>query len=86
MKVIFSDESRICIGQGDDAGTFVWCRSSEIYEEGLCQVCFAASGPGQLAMVDGNVRMSVHELNLKRMWVMQQDNDPSTQAALPNKV
>uniref|UniRef100_A0A3B1JB81 Transposase Tc1-like domain-containing protein n=1 Tax=Astyanax mexicanus TaxID=7994 RepID=A0A3B1JB81_ASTMX len=23
MKVIFSDESRICIGQGDDAGTFV---------------------------------------------------------------
>uniref|UniRef100_A0A3B1K6C0 Tc1-like transposase DDE domain-containing protein n=1 Tax=Astyanax mexicanus TaxID=7994 RepID=A0A3B1K6C0_ASTMX len=33
MKVIFSDESRICIGQGDHAGTFVWCRSSEIYEE-----------------------------------------------------
>uniref|UniRef100_A0A096MI25 Transposase Tc1-like domain-containing protein n=1 Tax=Poecilia formosa TaxID=48698 RepID=A0A096MI25_POEFO len=28
MKVIFSD-----YGQGDDAGTFVWCRSSEIYEE-----------------------------------------------------
>uniref|UniRef100_A0A3B5PSX5 Transposase Tc1-like domain-containing protein n=1 Tax=Xiphophorus maculatus TaxID=8083 RepID=A0A3B5PSX5_XIPMA len=24
MKVVFSDESRICIGQGDDAGTFVW--------------------------------------------------------------
>uniref|UniRef100_A0A3B3YRI5 Transposase Tc1-like domain-containing protein n=1 Tax=Poecilia mexicana TaxID=48701 RepID=A0A3B3YRI5_9TELE len=27
MKVVFSDESIICIGQGDDAGTFVWCRS-----------------------------------------------------------
>lgn len=25
MKVIFIDESQICIGQGDDAGTFVWC-------------------------------------------------------------
>uniref|UniRef100_A0A3B5PS90 Transposase Tc1-like domain-containing protein n=1 Tax=Xiphophorus maculatus TaxID=8083 RepID=A0A3B5PS90_XIPMA len=23
MKVVFSDESRICIGQGDDAGTFL---------------------------------------------------------------
>ncbi|XP_053499736.1 ganglioside-induced differentiation-associated protein 1-like 1 isoform X1 [Ictalurus furcatus] len=29
MKVIFSDESRMCIGQGDDAGTFVWCRTNE---------------------------------------------------------
>uniref|UniRef100_A0A672GRK7 ST8 alpha-N-acetyl-neuraminide alpha-2,8-sialyltransferase 6 n=1 Tax=Salarias fasciatus TaxID=181472 RepID=A0A672GRK7_SALFA len=27
-KVIFSDESRIFIGQGDDAGTLVWCRSN----------------------------------------------------------
>ncbi|XP_057711176.1 uncharacterized protein LOC130928518 isoform X2 [Corythoichthys intestinalis] len=26
-------ESRICIGQGDDAGTFVWCCSSEIYQD-----------------------------------------------------
>ncbi|KAL7380620.1 hypothetical protein ABVT39_020779 [Epinephelus coioides] len=32
MKVIFNDEPRICIGQGDDAGTFVWCRSNEIYD------------------------------------------------------
>ena len=23
-KVIFSNESRICVGHGDDAGTFVW--------------------------------------------------------------
>ena len=29
MKVIFSDESRICIGQGKDAGTFIWCYSNE---------------------------------------------------------
>ncbi|CAJ0960620.1 unnamed protein product [Ranitomeya imitator] len=33
MKVIFSDESQICIGQGYDAGTFVWCRSNEIYKD-----------------------------------------------------
>ncbi|CAJ0966607.1 unnamed protein product [Ranitomeya imitator] len=33
MKVLFSDESRICIGRGADAGTFVWCRSNEIYKD-----------------------------------------------------
>ncbi|CAJ0951568.1 unnamed protein product [Ranitomeya imitator] len=33
MNVVFSDESRICIGQGDDDGTFVWCRSNEIYKD-----------------------------------------------------
>ncbi len=51
-------------------------------------VCFAASGPGRLAIVDGtrnsalsqkilmeNVRLSVCDLKLKRTWVMQQDND-----------
>uniref|UniRef100_A0AAR2JEE5 Amino acid transporter transmembrane domain-containing protein n=1 Tax=Pygocentrus nattereri TaxID=42514 RepID=A0AAR2JEE5_PYGNA len=51
--------------------------------------CFAASGTGWLAIIDGtmnselyqrilkeNVRTSVHELNLKRRWVMQQDNNP----------
>ncbi len=51
--------------------------------------CFAASGPGWLAIIDGtmnsalyqkilkeNVRLSVCDLKLKRTWVMQQDNDP----------
>ncbi|KAF7643297.1 hypothetical protein LDENG_00242120, partial [Lucifuga dentata] len=51
--------------------------------------CFAASGPGRLAVIDGtmnsalyqkilkeNVRPSVRDLKLKRTWVMQQDNDP----------
>uniref|UniRef100_A0A3B3QDG3 Transposase Tc1-like domain-containing protein n=1 Tax=Paramormyrops kingsleyae TaxID=1676925 RepID=A0A3B3QDG3_9TELE len=33
MKVVFSDESRICIGQGDDAGTFVWCHPNETYKD-----------------------------------------------------
>ncbi len=51
--------------------------------------CFAASGTGQLAIIDGtmnsalyqkilkeNVRPSVCELKLKCTWVLQQDNDP----------
>ncbi|KAI3376712.1 hypothetical protein L3Q82_017136 [Scortum barcoo] len=51
--------------------------------------CFAASGPGQLTVIDGimnsgvyqkilkdNVRPSVRALKLKRSWIMQQDNDP----------
>ncbi len=51
--------------------------------------CFAASGPGWLAIIDGtmysalyqkilkeNVQPSVCDLKLKRNWVMQQDNYP----------
>ena len=32
-KVTFSDESQICIGQEDDAGTFVWRRENEAYSD-----------------------------------------------------
>ncbi|KAK3569569.1 hypothetical protein QTP86_001617 [Hemibagrus guttatus] len=51
--------------------------------------CFAASGPGRPAVINGtmnsavyqrilkeNVRPSVCDLKLKRTWVPQQDNDP----------
>jgi hypothetical protein len=51
--------------------------------------CFAASGPGQLAIIhrkmnsqvyqdilQENVRLSVCQLKLNRIWVMQQDNNP----------
>ncbi|KAK3532558.1 hypothetical protein QTP86_024138 [Hemibagrus guttatus] len=51
--------------------------------------CFAASGPGRLAVINGtmnstvyqkilkeNVRPSVCDLKLMRTWVLQQDNDP----------
>ena len=51
--------------------------------------CFAASGPGQLAVIDGkmnsavyqkilkeNIRPSVCALKLKHSWILQQDNDP----------
>ena len=33
-KVIFSDESRICVGHGDDAETFVWRWGNETYWDG----------------------------------------------------
>ena len=52
--------------------------------------CFAASGPGRLAVINGtmnsavyqrilkeNVQLSVRDLKLKRTWVLQQDNDPN---------
>ena len=52
-------------------------------------VCRVASGPGQLAIIDGkinsqvyqdilqkNVRLSVCQLMLNRSWVTLQDNDP----------
>ena len=51
--------------------------------------CFAASGPGHIAIIDGkmnsqvyqdisqdNIRISVRQLKRNRSWVMQQDNDP----------
>ncbi len=50
--------------------------------------CFTASEPGRLAIIDGimnselyqqikeNVRTPVWEMNLKRKWVIQQDNNP----------
>ena len=51
--------------------------------------CFAASLPGHLAIIEGtmnskvyqdilqeNIRAAVHDLKLKRVWVMRQDNDP----------
>jgi len=33
MKVRFSDESPICIEQGDDAETLDWCRSNETQKD-----------------------------------------------------
>ncbi|KAF7669235.1 hypothetical protein LDENG_00220820 [Lucifuga dentata] len=58
--------------------------------------CFAASGPGQLAIIEGNmnsalyqkilrknVRSSVSDLKLKPNWVMQQDNDQSIRESSP---
>lgn len=56
---------------------------------GLVRECFAALGPGRIAIIEGTinsalcqtilkekVRSSVCELKLKCKWVMQQDNNP----------
>ena len=63
--------------------------------------CFAASGPGRLAIIERTINSKVYQdilqenvraddLRLKRGWVMQQDNDPkntskSTKECLKNK-
>uniref|UniRef100_A0AAR2K6C9 Transposase Tc1-like domain-containing protein n=1 Tax=Pygocentrus nattereri TaxID=42514 RepID=A0AAR2K6C9_PYGNA len=72
MKVIFSDESRICIGQGDDAETFVWCRSSEIYEEDCLKKatkfpqslmiwgCMSGKGTGEMTVVNSSINAQVY--------------------------
>ncbi|KAK3534889.1 hypothetical protein QTP70_001921 [Hemibagrus guttatus] len=82
---------------------YVWCKSNGAFQKkniiptvkygggGSVMVwgCFAASGPGRLAVINGtmnsavyqkilkeNVRPSVCDLKLKRTCVLQQDNDP----------
>lgn len=72
MKVIFSDESRICIGQGDDAGTFVWCCSSEIYKDDCLKKtskfpqslmiwgCMSGKGTGEMAVVKSSINAQVY--------------------------
>ncbi|KAK3555833.1 hypothetical protein QTP86_029038 [Hemibagrus guttatus] len=79
---------------------YVWRKSNTAFQKkiipptvkyggGSVLVCFAASGPGRLAVINGtmnsavyqkilkkNVRLSVCDLRLKRTWVLQQDNDP----------
>ncbi|KAK3537707.1 hypothetical protein QTP70_017821 [Hemibagrus guttatus] len=81
---------------------YVWCKSNTAFQKkniiptvkyggGSVMVwgCFADSGPGRLAVINGtmnsavyqkilkeNVRPSVCDLKLKRTWVLQQDNDP----------
>ncbi len=81
---------------------YIWCKSNTAFQKkniiptvkyggGSVMVwgCFAASGPGRLAVINGtmnsavyqkilkdNVWPSVRDLKLKRTWVLQQDNDP----------
>ena len=66
-KVIFSNESRICIGQGDDARTFVWRRVNEADSDGcikkevkfptsvLIWACMTRKRPVELADVKTTV-------------------------------
>uniref|UniRef100_A0A3Q2ZWT6 Transposase Tc1-like domain-containing protein n=1 Tax=Kryptolebias marmoratus TaxID=37003 RepID=A0A3Q2ZWT6_KRYMA len=72
MKVIFSDESQICIGQGDDVGTFVWCHSNEIYADiclkKMCKFpqslmiwgCMSGKGTGEMAVITSSINAQVY--------------------------
>ena len=100
-NVLWTDESKVELF-GRHGPRYVWRKPNTAFHSknliptvkhggGSVMVwgCFAASGPGRLAIIEGtmnsalyqrilqeNVRLSVRELKLKRSWVMQQDNDP----------
>uniref|UniRef100_A0A3Q3AMG8 Tc1-like transposase DDE domain-containing protein n=1 Tax=Kryptolebias marmoratus TaxID=37003 RepID=A0A3Q3AMG8_KRYMA len=72
MKVIFSYESQIYIGQGDDAGTLVWCRSNEIYADDCLKTtckfpqslmiwgCMSGKGTGEMAVITCLINAQVY--------------------------
>ncbi|KAI3363740.1 hypothetical protein L3Q82_001204 [Scortum barcoo] len=100
-NILWTDESKIDLF-GRCTARYIWRKNGTAFDKknimptvkhggGSVMVwgCFAASGPGQLTVIDGimnsgvyqkilkdNVRPSVRALKLKRSWIMQQDNDP----------
>lgn len=100
-NILWTDETKIELF-GRNTQRYVWRKSGTAHQHqniiptvkyggGSIMVwgCFAASGPGRIAVINGkmnskiyqdilqeNIRPSVHQLKLKRGWVMQQDNDP----------
>ncbi|KAK3545559.1 hypothetical protein QTP70_008111 [Hemibagrus guttatus] len=100
-NTLWTDETKI-EHFGRSVSHYVWRKSNTAFQKkniiptvkyggGSVMVwgCFAASGPGRLAVINGtmnsavyqkilkeNVRTSVCDLKLKRTWVLQQDNDP----------
>lgn len=101
QNVLWTDETKIELFV-KNTQHYIWCKKGTAYHHEniipavkygggniMMWACFAASGPGQLAIIEGkmnsqvyqtilqdNVRMSVRQLKLCRSWVMQQDNDP----------
>ncbi len=99
--ILWSDETKVELF-GRCVSHYIWRKTNTAFHKkniiptvkhggGSVMVwgCFAASGPGWLAIIDGtmnsalyqkilkeNVRPSVCDLKLKHTWVMQQDNDP----------
>ncbi|KAK3571029.1 hypothetical protein QTP86_001280 [Hemibagrus guttatus] len=100
-NTLWTDETKIEL-LGRSVSHYVWCKSNTAFQKktiiptvkyggGSVMVwgCFAASGPGRLAVITGtmnsavyqkilkeNVWPSVCDLKLKRTRVLQQDNDP----------
>ncbi len=71
--VIFSDESRVCVGSGDGAGRFVWRRSTEKFSEEcllrkqkfaasiMVWGCMSSRGTGKMCIVNGTVNSTVYQ-------------------------
>ncbi|KAK3564394.1 hypothetical protein QTP86_017309, partial [Hemibagrus guttatus] len=100
-NTLWTDETKIELF-GRSVSHYVWRKSNTAFQKKniiptvkygggsvIVWGCFAASGPGRLAVINGtmnsavyqkilkeNVRPSVCDLKLKRTWVLQQDNDP----------
>uniref|UniRef100_A0A803JRB0 N-acetylgalactosaminidase, alpha- n=1 Tax=Xenopus tropicalis TaxID=8364 RepID=A0A803JRB0_XENTR len=100
-NILWTDETKVELF-GRCVSRYIWRKSNTAFQKkniiptvkyggGSVMVwgCFAASGPGRLAVIDGtmnstvyqkipkeNVRPSVRQLKLKRSWALQQDNDP----------
>ncbi|KAK3568483.1 hypothetical protein QTP86_008234 [Hemibagrus guttatus] len=100
-NALWTDETKIELF-GRSVSHYVWRKSNTAFQKkniiptvkyggGSVMVwgCFAASGPGRLAVINGtmnsavyqkilkeNVWPSVCDLKLKQTWVLQQDNDP----------
>ncbi|KAK3556490.1 hypothetical protein QTP70_008318 [Hemibagrus guttatus] len=100
-NTLWTDETKIELF-GRSVSHYVWHKNNTAFQKKniipkvkygggsvIVWGCFAASGPGRLAVINGtmnsavyqkilkeNVRPSVCDLKLKRTWVLQQDNDP----------
>ena len=101
QNILWTDETKVVLF-GRNTQHYVWRKKGTAHQHqnlistvkhggGSIMVwgCFTASGPGQLAIIDGktnsqvyqdilqeNVRLSVRQLKLNRSWVKQRDNDP----------
>uniref|UniRef100_A0A8C6Q7I4 Transposase n=1 Tax=Nothobranchius furzeri TaxID=105023 RepID=A0A8C6Q7I4_NOTFU len=100
-NTLWTDETKVKLF-GRQIYRYIWRRSNTTFQTknikptvkyggGSVMVwgCFAASGTGRLAVINGtmnstvyqnilkeNVRPSFRQLKLKQSWVLQQDNDP----------
>lgn len=71
-RVIFSDECRICVGYGDDNGTFVWRMKNEKFKDDCVKfstkfprgimiwACMSSHGRGNICLVNGTVNSAAY--------------------------
>ena len=78
MKALSSDDTLICIGRGDDASTFVWCRSNETWSYIIDDMgLMSGTSPGELAVITSTANAQVdneildfsHSIIWKKIWL-----------------